>query len=233
MPLDTRRIAAIIFDVDGTLSDTDDLWVGRIQKILHPVRFIFHGRHTLAPARRLVMGLETPGNWGYQLLDRLNLDDEAAMLINFFSQTLHDRNRPLPVIPGVEDMLAMLHTRFPLAVVSARGENSTLNFLNQHNLRPYFGAVATAQTCTFTKPYPDPLLWAAAELGVAAEQCLMVGDTTVDIRAGKAAGTQTVGVLCGFGTGSELLRAGADLVLPTTAQLSTVLSISEKPQPIS
>ena len=51
----------------------------------------------------------------------------------------------------------------------------------------------------------------------------MVGDTTVDIRAGKAAGAQTVGVLCGFGQEPELRRAGADLILPDTAALAQVL----------
>ena len=45
----------------------------------------------------------------------------------------------------------------------------------------------------------------------------------VDIRAGRAAGSQTVGVLCGFGQQSELVRAGADLILPTTAMIANVL----------
>jgi phosphoglycolate phosphatase len=66
-------------------------------------------------------------------------------------------------------------------------------------------------------------LRAAQEKGIASENCLMVGDTTVDIRAGKAAGAQTVGVLCGFGTEKELRRAGADLILNHTYELMTVL----------
>ena len=56
-------------------------------------------------------------------------------------------------------------------------------------------------------------MWAAQQMQVKPEECLMVGDTTVDIRAGKSAGAQTVGVLCGFGTERELRRAGADLNL--------------------
>ena len=57
----------------------------------------------------------------------------------------------------------------------------------------------------------------------------MVGDTTVDIRAGKAAGAQTVGVLCGFGQESELRRAGADLILPSIASLCEILLIDKAP----
>jgi phosphoglycolate phosphatase-like HAD superfamily hydrolase len=53
----------------------------------------------------------------------------------------------------------------------------------------------------------------------------MVGDTTVDIRAGRAAGTQTVGVLCGFGEEPELRRYQADMILATTPELTRVLEV--------
>ena len=55
------------------------------------------------------------------------------------------------------------------------------------------------------------------------DACLMIGDTTVDIRAGHAAGAQTVGVLCGFGEERELRRRGADLILQSTAQVAQLL----------
>ncbi|OGN81234.1 MAG: hypothetical protein A2X24_12905 [Chloroflexi bacterium GWB2_54_36] len=223
MALDIPRIAAICFDVDGTLSDTDELWVHRLQRILIPLRFMLPGKQTRRTARWLVMGLETPGNWGYELLDRLRLDDEAGRLINAVARRKDEKAKPLPVIPGIPRMVATLQERYPLAIVSARGERTTLQFLEQHNLGTSFGAVATALTSAHTKPFPDPVYWAAGQLGVPAERCLMVGDTTVDIRAGKAAGAQTVGVLCGFGSERELRRAGADLILPTTAQLDEIL----------
>ena len=50
----------------------------------------------------------------------------------------------------------------------------------------------------------------------------MVGDTAADIQSGKKAGAQTVGVLCGFGDRQELERAGADLILETTTDLSGI-----------
>ena len=51
----------------------------------------------------------------------------------------------------------------------------------------------------------------------------MIGDTTVDIRAGRSAGAQTVGLLCGFGEEPELRRVGADLILAATSDLEKVL----------
>jgi N-acetyl-D-muramate 6-phosphate phosphatase len=53
---------------------------------------------------------------------------------------------------------------------------------------------------------------------------LMVGDTTVDIHAGRSAGAQTAGVLCGFGEEKELRGAGADHILSTTADLRSLLA---------
>ena len=60
-------------------------------------------------------------------------------------------------------------------------------------------------------------------MGVLPEECLMVGDTTVDMLAGKNARTQTVAVLCGFGEKKELEALKPDLLLDTTAQLSSFL----------
>jgi len=86
-----------------------------------------------------------------------------------------------------------------------------------------FKLVVSAQTAPHTKPYPDPVLLAAKTLGLPPENCVMVGDTTVDILAGKRAGAQAIGVLCGFGERAELEQCGADLILEQTADLARVV----------
>jgi HAD superfamily hydrolase (TIGR01509 family) len=171
-------------------------------------------------ARWAIMASETPANGLYHLLDRFDLDDDLGRLYNFMSRHQIER-RPAQfwIIPKAREMLEVLHRRYPLAVVSARG-SSTYRFLDQFELLSYFQTVVTAETCRYTKPYPDPILWAAEKMNVDAADCLMVGDTTVDIKAGRAAGAQTVGVLCGFGVEKELRRAGADLILSNTAELA-------------
>lgn len=110
-----------------------------------------------------------------------------------------------------------------MAVVSARDAITTRNFLEAFDLHQYFEIVVTSQTCKHTKPYPDPVLYAAEHLGLQPENCVMIGDTIVDVRAGKSAGTQTIAVLCGFGIERELKRADADLILGCTAQVSEIL----------
>ena len=224
MPLELTRIQALCFDIDGTLRDTDNQLVQQLANLLKPVQFLFPEHDIQVDARRIVMSLEEPGNLVKGLLDTWGIDGLLARLGDRLSKPCDQpKIRPPLIIPGVCEMLAALAQRYPMAVVSARGQRSTQIFLDCHELRPFFQVVVTDQTCEHTKPYPDPILWAAERMNVPAEACLMIGDTTVDIRAGRAAGAQTVGVLCGFGQEGELIRAGADLILPTTAALADYL----------
>lgn len=219
MSLDLRRIQALCFDVDGTLSDTDDVYVKKVVRFLPPSLF----RDPERVARRFVMWMEAPGNALIGLPDIIGLDDEMLSLWEWLN-----RHRPRPMkhfilIPSVQEMLQRLESRYPMAVVSARDEMSTLAFLDKFSLTGYFQEIVTAITARHTKPYPDPVLYAADKMGVPPENCLMIGDTSVDIRAGKSAGAQTVGVLCGFGEEAELKSWGADLILESTSLLADVL----------
>jgi phosphoglycolate phosphatase-like HAD superfamily hydrolase len=171
------------------------------------------------------MTFESPLNTLMGLPDWLSLDDELVAFSNWLSDLRgHAARGHFVLMPGAEAVLGGLRTRYPLALVTARSERATHAFLEQFGLGQHFRAVVSAQTAPHTKPYPDPVHWAARELGVAVETCVMVGDTTVDILAGRRAGAQTVGVLCGFGQRDELERTGANLVLDHTAALTGVLA---------
>jgi len=219
MPLDLSRIKALCFDVDGTLSDTDNLYAGKVSRFLP--RFLF--KDPDHSARRFVMWIEAPGNAMLSLADTLGIDDKMVAVIEWLSRHSKRSSREFLLVPGVDEMLKQLHGRYPMAVVSARNEKGTMAFLEQFDLVKYFDAIITGLSAKHTKPYPDPVLLAAKIMSVAPENCLMIGDTTVDVRAGKSAGAQVVGVLCGFGEEAELIKMGADLILPTTPKLIDVL----------
>lgn len=226
MPLDLARIRAICLDVDGTLRDTDDQIVQRLADWLRPLRIVFRNRDVLPFCRRLVMKMETPGTFLYRIPDVIGLDAWLAKLDEAAHRYTHENAPPgwLNPVPGVIEALRQLHRLFPLAIVSARNERNTLAFLKQHDILSLFQCIATWQTCQHTKPYPDPVLWAARQMGVPPQSCLMIGDTSVDIQSGKAAGAQTLGVLSGFGEEDELRQAGADLILPSVAWFVKMLS---------
>ena len=224
MPLDISRIQALCFDVDGTLHDTDDQFVLKLAGWLRPLRFLLPNRDPLPLARKLVMLTETPATFLYAGPDWLGLDDEMAKLGDWiYRRGLRKSAHPYKLVEGVKELLAALQPHYPLSVVTARGERTTLHFLEHFGIRQYFSVIATGQTCRHTKPHPDPVLWAAEQMRTPAASCLMIGDTTVDMLAGKAAGAQTVGVLCGFGTRGELERNGADLVIDSTNLLAKIL----------
>jgi len=219
---DSNRVEAICFDIDGTLADTDDAYVQRLTRALYPLSFLTSEETRQKLARRFVMAAETPVNAITTLLDRLFLNQTFGAVRNTLHR-LRGEKEPHLLIPGVRTMLEALAAHYPLAIVTAREERSAENFLRATKLKPFFRCVVTARTCRRTKPHPAPIRWAAAQIEVSPEVCAMVGDSTVDIRAGVSAGAQTVGVLCGFGQRHELERAGANLILESTAELTEVL----------
>ena len=220
MSLVLNRIKALCFDVDGTLSDTDDLYVQKV-KSFFPRLLFKNPDHT---ARRFIMWIEAPGNALLRLADTLGIDDQMVAVINWLSRRRRHSPKKFLLIPGVDAMLAQLYGRFPMAVISARDEHGTMAFLEQYDLVKYFDVIVSGLSAEHTKPYPDPILLAAQKMNVSPQNCLMIGDTTVDIRAGRSAGAQTVGVLCGFGEEAELKKMGADIILKDTTKLLDILN---------
>jgi len=224
MPFNPAQVQAILFDVDGTLADTDDEYIQRAARLMGPLKLLFPRRDPTAFLRWGVMTLESPLNVLMILPDWLRIDDKLVALSNWLEDLRPRRAAShFVLMAGARALLDTLAARYPLGLVTARPERQTMAFVDQFELRPFFKIVASAQAAPYTKPYPDPVLWAAKTLGVPAEACLMVGDTTIDILAGKRAGAQAAGVLCGFGQRDELERSGADLILPHTADLAQAM----------
>jgi phosphoglycolate phosphatase-like HAD superfamily hydrolase len=224
--LDRRRIEAVLFDVDGTLADTHQAIALRLAQALQPLAGLFPRRDPRPVIRRLLLATETPVNNLYALADRLGLDQAAGPILD----VLHwwrGEGRPSRylLIPGVETTLDRLRADYRLGIVSARDARGVDAFLRQFELTGAFDCIITARTCRRTKPHPAPVQRAAELLGLPPQACLMVGDTVVDILAGKRAGAQAVGVLCGFGERDELASAGADLILQSTADLPSALLV--------
>jgi phosphoglycolate phosphatase-like HAD superfamily hydrolase len=226
MPIDVDRVKLLCFDVDGTISDTDDVLVNKLYRWISFITGIFPTLDTYNIARRVILGIETPANLVFSIPDRLGIDDEIAWVINRFNKLgIGKRKPPFWMISGIRPMLDKLAERYPMAVVSARDHNGTMAFLDHFDLSTRFQSIITAQTCEYTKPYPHPILHAARIAGVKPEECLMIGDTTVDILSARKAQAQSIGVLCGFGEEPELRKAGADLILPHTSMVAYALNI--------
>jgi len=217
---DKDKVGAVLFDLDGTLMDTDDQAVEALARRLRRLRW----PHPHRAARRLVMASETPGNALMTLIDVLGLDAPLMGFTNWLRRSRGLRTRAdFRIVAGAEKMLAELNGRYRLAVVTTRGLDEAETFLTQYGLRDLFDALVTRESTRRLKPHPAPVRHAARLLGVPVEQCAMVGDTTVDVKSARRAGAWAVGVLCGFGERKELERASAHVVLEHTAQLTSLL----------
>ncbi|MDA1329535.1 MAG: HAD family hydrolase [Chloroflexi bacterium] len=229
MPLNISRIQAICLDIDGTLRDTDDQYVARVAQLLRPLRRLLPQREPHLAARWLVMRFEGPVNSLFALADRLGLDAALHRILDLSNPWRSSRGAPAYVlIPKIRPAIEILSKHFPLAIVTARGTSGTQTFLKDTQLEEYFSSVVTALTTKHGKPSADPVLWAAQKMNTKPQNCLMVGDTIVDIIAGKAAGAQTVGLLSGFGDEAELRAYGADLILKSLADLPDALSLVKR-----
>ncbi len=248
MALDLTRVRALVFDIDGTLADTDDHLVQSLAEALDAVPGV-SGRRAEQLARRVVMSAETPVNTAYGLLDKLGLDDEFSRIKGAVASArdrLRDIRRqrehgdtsrnaaaadhvPHSMVSGVQDMLHILAKHYPMCTVSTGHQERVDFFLEHYEVRSLFRTVVTAQTTPRMKPYPDPILYAAEAMVVPPEAVLVIGDTTVDMEAATAAGAQAIGVLCGFGTEAELRASGAVMICETTSDVLGVLLPEEDP----
>lgn len=218
--LDKDTVEAILFDLDGTLMDTDDQAVETLARYLQRLRW----PQPQWAARRIIMASETPGNALMTLIDVLGLNAPFATITDRLRRSRGLRAQAdFRIIAGVAEMLTGLDGRYRLAVVTTRGRVEAEASLEQYGLRGVFDVLVTRESTWRCKPHPAPIRHAACLLGVPVERCVMVGDTTVDVKAARRAGAWAVGVLCGFGRRAELERAGAHVVLEHTAQLTSLL----------
>ena len=223
--LDKTKVKAIIFDVDGTLRDTDNEMVRSIELFLLKFEFLISSKKAQTAARSIVMNMENPAQFILHHADKWGWDTFIHQVIQGIRWLLKPfkNTENFQTIAGIKPMIIELAKFYPLAVASAGDEKTVNTFLVYADIAQYFKCVATALTCPHTKPFADPLVWAALQMGVEVENCIMVGDTTVDIMAGKNAKTQTVAVLCGFGERKELEVLNPNAILLTTGDLKPML----------
>lgn len=208
-----------LFDLDGTLIETDDRAVQHLAQRLARLRRLLPQDDPERTARRLIMWSHDWIHGWLAWLDRLALDglsQRAAQRMGLLDDNL--AGHMLTPVTGTTPLLRQLAGRYRLGIVSTRRVDEVRVYLEQEALHDVVAVVAGSDSTPRIKPHPQPVLWAATHLGVPAAQALMVGDTVADIRAAQAAGALAAGVLCGFGEPRDL--QGADLIVNSTAELA-------------
>ncbi|MFQ6086061.1 MAG: HAD family hydrolase [Candidatus Bathyarchaeia archaeon] len=208
-------IKAVLLDFDGTILDS----MGTIHETLN----ILLKRHGLPEVDAEALG----GMAGLPLIEILpglipGIDAEVIDEISreFFSVYVKISLQRVKPVPRVEEALQSLRRRGTrLAIVTTTPRMVVERELDRFKLGKYFDQVLTREDAPSHKPAPDVILKALRRLRIRAEEAAVVGDSPVDIRAGKAAGVRTIGVLTGLCGLKRLVREGPDLIIDSIADL--------------
>ena len=220
------KVAAVIFDLDGTLIDSIDTYFKIVEIALE--------RLNLPPvSRSKILAAAESENFKWELVlppevlsSNEHIIDEAWSVINEIApQMFADR---LDIFQGADSILKMISASgLKMGLVTSTQKHylkTKMQPLKNAGIDNLIEVIVTSDDVDKRKPAPDPLIMCAQELELKPDRCVYVGDTTTDIQAGKAAGMLTVGVLTGFDDYDSLKKEQPDAIIDSIYNLNKVLS---------
>ena len=182
---------AILFDVDGTLLNTEPIymraWVeaGRLFGYEIGNDALLGSRAVSIPVAKQVFADACGADFPYDEVRRERVRLSEAWIEEIPAEKL--------LMPGAREALDTLRQRgFTLAVATSTASDVTKKHLKQADLADYFAAAAGGDEVLRGKPAPDIFLLAAKRSGTAPEACLVVGDTPADVKGARAAGMDVI-----------------------------------------
>lgn len=223
--MDTTKIRLIVFDIDGTLAETDDYYVEKAAVLLRKL-LPFVSRDSMEKfVRPPIMAGETIVHGIYRFLDMLGLD---KLLSKAHSKISVKGDYNYREVEGMQQTLRALSGKYKIGIITSGGYHSTQAFLKKYELKEIVSYVISAEDCQFIKPHPMPLLKIAEAANVLPEKCLLVGDTIFDILCAKRAGGYAAAVKTGFDTVKLLKAHKPDFLLNSVTELPGILEANDQ-----
>ncbi|EFM09578.1 HAD-superfamily hydrolase, subfamily IA, variant 3 [Paenibacillus curdlanolyticus YK9] len=201
-----NQITTMLFDLDGTILDTNELI---IQSFLHALEGIVDegfGPQNIIPR----MGIPLKD----QLQHFSGLEDVAHLALRYREHNNRVHDEYVKLFPNVIEVLQTLVDRgIQVGVVTTKIRQTTDRGLAFVGLNDYVHSVVTIDDVTHAKPHPEPVLRALEELGADPARTMMIGDSVVDIEAAEAAGVISVGVAWSLKGEQKLRESGAQHII--------------------
>jgi len=208
-------IDAVVFDLDGVLVDSEEIW-DRAREQLAKER----GGRWHEGAQRDMMGMSSK-EWSRYMHDVIGLEEPPEEINREVVRRLTELyGEHLPVIAGAREAVERLAARWPLGLASSSNRELIDLVLELLGVRALFRATVSSEEVARGKPAPDVYLEAARRLGVDPTRTAAVEDSHNGMLAAKAAGMRVVAIPNShFPPGEDALGA-ADVVLASPAELT-------------
>jgi HAD superfamily hydrolase (TIGR01509 family) len=208
-------IAAVVFDLDGLLLDSEHLW-DEVREELARER----GGRWHEGAQRAMMGMSSP-EWSAYMHDEIGLEETPEEINRLVVDRMLARYaEELPLLPGAGEAVERLAARWPLGLASSSNRPLIDRALDAAGLTQFFQATVSSEEVARGKPAPDVYVEAARRLGIEPSSAVAVEDSHNGIRSAKAAGMGVVAIPNHrFPPGDEAL-SDADVVLESLAELT-------------
>jgi HAD superfamily hydrolase (TIGR01509 family) len=208
------KVKGILLDLDGTIVDSKEAYLEAVKTAFERTgQRMVDAKIVIEIPKRLEQNLPIK-----DLLKGINAQKFLDVYLNAYYQNTLTKAKP---IPAIAETLEKLSKKAKLALITMRyvPKEKVIKELEKFGLAKYFQHVITALDTHNPKPSPEALIECAKQLDIEMCECIVVGDSVADIKAGKTAGIKTVAVLSGIFSREELEREKPDLILESVNQL--------------
>ena len=208
-------IDAVIFDLDGVLIDSEEVWDEARREFVADQGGRWHD-----DAQRDMMGMSSP-EWSGYVREKLGVDLSPERISEEVVARLSDLYRArLPLLPGAREAVERLAREWPLGLASSSNRELIDLVLDVAGLGRFFRVTVSSEEVSRGKPAPDVYLEAAGQLDVPPDRCAAIEDSQNGIRAASSAGMRVIAIPNpAFPPGEEALAA-ADRILESLDALT-------------